>query len=154
MFPELRRKDRKLNTEQAYDILLKGDYGTLSTISINGYPYGVPLDYVYINDAIYFHSAIVGHKLENILRNNKVTFSVVENYEHLPEKFSTRYKSVIVFGEAQEVEGEEKYQALLALIKKYAPNNLINGMKYIEKYIDQTKVLKIIIQHLTGKERK
>jgi len=84
--------------------LLEGqDYGVLSTASTDGYAYGVPLNYVYINNSIYFHCAVEGHKTDNITVNNKVSFCVVGEIEVLPDKFSTRYQSVIVFGLIEEV---------------------------------------------------
>lgn len=64
MFYEMRRKDRLLTEKEAKEILSEGEYGVLSTIGEDGYPYGVPVNYVYLNDSIYFHCAAdVGHKL-------------------------------------------------------------------------------------------
>ena len=64
---EMRRKDRLLTEKEAREILSEGEYGVLSTMGENGYPYGVPVNYVYLNDNIYFHCAAdVGPKLENI----------------------------------------------------------------------------------------
>src|SRR5512139_1817387 len=109
----MRKKDRAVSEDEAKGILLKGEYGILSTVSPDGQPYGVPLNYSYTGDGIYFHCAVEGHKLENIQANNKVSFCVVGQTEVLPEKFSTKYESVIVFGEASEVTGDEKHKGLI-----------------------------------------
>ncbi|MDU1566241.1 MAG: pyridoxamine 5'-phosphate oxidase family protein [Clostridium sp.] len=50
MFKEIRRKDRKIEISEAIDMLEICEYGVLSTVNENGYPYGVPLSYVYAND--------------------------------------------------------------------------------------------------------
>lgn len=54
---ETRRKDRLLDDDECKRILRSGSYGVLSTINENGYPYGVPLSYVYFNDFIYIHGS-------------------------------------------------------------------------------------------------
>lgn len=154
MFKEMRRKDRYIDNEQAIQLLRKGQYGVLSTVGENGYAYGVPLNYVYDRGNIYFHCAAEGSKLNNIVYNNKVSFCVVGNTEPIPDKFSYRYESVIVFGQAMEVYDKEKEEALVALIKKYSGEFIEKGMEYIKKDGIKTKVIKINIDHLTGKARK
>jgi len=153
MFKEIRRKDREITKEEIKEILATGEYGFLSTISDNGYPYVVPLSFVYYDNSIYFHCATEGQKLDNINQNDKVSFCVVTDTELLPEKFSTKYKSVVVFGLASEVEDDLKEDVLFKLIDKYSSQFLVEGNKYIKGAKDKTKVVKIDIQHITGKGR-
>lgn len=84
----------------------------------------------------------------------KVSFCVAEDSEILPEKFTTSYKSVILFGKAVEAEGEEKKEGLMALIRKYSSDFLEEGKKYIESAHDTARVFKIEIKHVTGKVSK
>lgn len=154
MFREMRRKEKMLSENEIGEILESAEYGTLSTINENGYPYGVPLNYYYDGKAIYMHSAKSGSKLDNIDKCNKVSFSVVGKAELVPEKFSTEYKSVILFGKATKVSGDEKVGALLALIKKYSPEFYEAGEKYVDRAHEKTEVIKIEIDHVTGKENK
>lgn len=154
MFKEMRRKDKQLPTDEDIKILTDGKYGMLSTISTNGYPYVVPLNYVYHKGSIYFHSAVEGHKLENIKNNSKVSFCVVSDVEIIPREFDTKYKSVIVFGNAKEVFNGEKEEGLLALIEKYSKQFIDQGKKYIQNSKDKTRVVKIEIEHITGKTQK
>lgn len=154
MFRKMRRIDREIQNDDVMEILKNNDYGILSTVSQEGYPYGVPVSYVYINDSIYFHCATEGQKLDNVAANNKVSFCVVGKTCIIPEKFSTKYESVILFGRANEVFDEEKNVALLEIIKKYSPEYVEKGMNYISNASEKTKVLKISIEHITGKERK
>lgn len=150
----MRRKDRMMSDKDAKDLLLKGEYGILSTVSPDGQPYGVPINYCYSEDAIYFHCALEGHKLENLEGNKKVSFCVVGNTEVLPDKFATKYESVIVFGEACEVTGDEKQNGLVELVKKYSSGFMKEGMEYIEKIGNKARVYKIMAETITGKARR
>ncbi len=154
MFKEMRRKNRELETEEAIEILKKCEYGILSTVGENEYPYGVPVSYIYYNDAIYFHSAIEGNKLDNILNNNKVSFCVVGDTEVLPHIFSTNYESVIIFGKATEVFEGEKISALIEILNKYSKEYLQEGKEYIKNASAKVKLVKISIDHISGKARK
>lgn len=151
IFREMRRKDKELQNDDIVKILKNNSYGILSTISENGYPYGVPLNYIFLNDSIYFHSAIKGHKLDNILNNDKVSFCVIGQSYVLPEEFNTKYESVIIFGKAIEVFDDEKDSALLEMINKYSSDYIKEGKEYIEKAGKATKVIKINIEHISGK---
>ncbi len=73
--------------------------------------------------------------------------------ELLPEKFSTRYESVIAAGEIRELEGEEKKLALGWLVEKYAPEFLLQGKEYIANAEDKTRVFALHVRHITGKRR-
>ena len=150
----MRRNDRAIPEDEARELLLNGEFGILSTVSPDGQPYGVPINYCCSRDRIYFHSAIEGRKIENIQHNSKVSLCVVGRTEVLPEKFSTKYESVIVSGRAIEIEGDEKREALLGLIQKYSPGFIEDGLKYIDKAGHKTKAYKILIESMTGKARR
>ena len=61
----MRRKDGEITLQKAIEILEAAEYGVLSTVGEDGQPYGVPLSYVYKEDAIYFHCVVAGQKLNN-----------------------------------------------------------------------------------------
>ena len=151
----IRRKDRQLDDAAAMALLKRGEYGILSTSDQHNRPYGIPVNYVVMEGSIFFHCATEGQKLENITANRGVSFCVVGRTELLPEKFSTRYESVVVSGSAEVIdEGDLKRAALGALITKYAPGNIAAGQAYIDKLMDKTTVVKVSIDHLAGKARK
>ncbi|MDU1411886.1 MAG: pyridoxamine 5'-phosphate oxidase family protein [Clostridium sp.] len=154
MFREMRRKDRALIDDKIIEILKNNTYGILSTVSENGYPYGVPINYIYINNSIYFHCAIEGHKLVNIKNNDKVSFCVVGKTQTLPDKFSTKYESVIVFGRAIKASDEEKNTALLEILNKYSSDYIEKGKEYIKRASNVTNVIKINIEHISGKSNR
>ena len=149
----MRRKDKAMQNVAIIGLLQNGEYGVLSTVDGNEQPYGVPLNYVLMNNCIYFHCALEGHKLDNLAANPKVSFCVVGRTKVLPTEFSTEFESVIVFGRASVIEGEERYQALNALIEKYSPEFVSEGRAYIENFDSQTKLVRIEIQQMTGKAK-
>jgi nitroimidazol reductase NimA-like FMN-containing flavoprotein (pyridoxamine 5'-phosphate oxidase superfamily) len=151
---KMRRSDREISIQEARAILDCAEYGILSTAGKDGQPYGVPLSYVYKNDGIYFHCAVSGQKLDNIEYDAKVSFCVVGDTKVLPDKFATEYESAVVFGVASEVNGAERYNALLWLLEKYCPDFIEEGKLYIEQKDKVTKVFKIEINHISGKARR
>jgi nitroimidazol reductase NimA-like FMN-containing flavoprotein (pyridoxamine 5'-phosphate oxidase superfamily) len=151
MFRELRRKEKKMSEEETLEVLKNGQEGVLATLGADGYPYAVPLNYACHNGNIYFHCAKTGHKIDNLAHHTKVSFCVVADAEIIPEKFSTRFKSVIAFGTAAEVFDGEKEAGLLALVQRYSCDYIAEGKKYIASDINKTKVFKIEIEHMTGK---
>ncbi len=151
---EMRRKDRAVAREEAMEILKKAEYGILSTVTENGRPYGVPLNYCVIDSGIFIHCAVEGQTVDNILKNKSVSFCVVGNTRILPDKFSTEYESVIVEGEIEEVFDEGKQTALEGLLYKYSPEYIQKGKIYIEKSRQETRVFMIAINKVTGKARK
>jgi nitroimidazol reductase NimA-like FMN-containing flavoprotein (pyridoxamine 5'-phosphate oxidase superfamily) len=113
----------------------------------------VPLNFCIINDCIYFHCAVEGQKIDNIKQNKFVSFCAVGNTELLPDKFGTKYESVIVSGEVEEVFDMNKQMAMEGLLHKYSSEFFDKGIKYIEGLRDKTRVFKIAINTLTGKAR-
>ncbi|MCC3867797.1 pyridoxamine 5'-phosphate oxidase family protein [Terrisporobacter mayombei] len=151
MFKDIKKKKRELNKESTIEVLKNGREGILSTISENGYPYGIAVNYVYHNNCIYFHCSNSGHKLENISKNNKVSFFVNSDITILPKDFTTHYKSVVIFGHASIVNDKEKRDAIIAIGEKYSHPHMEEGIKYIDKALNAFTVVKIEIDHITGK---
>ena len=149
----MRRVDRQMAETEAKKLLGRGEYGILALIDEDGRPYGVPLNYVYANDAVYVHCALQGKKLSAIAANPQACFTVVGNTQVLPDKFATNYESVMVFGPAAIVDAAEKELALEAIIQRYSADFLEAGHAYIEKFRAATQVVKIGIEHVSGKRR-
>lgn len=72
--------------------------GVLSLLDESGYPYGVPISYVYDDNKLYFHSALNGHKIDAIRHSDKASFTIICKDEVHPETFTTYFRSVICFG--------------------------------------------------------
>ena len=155
---EMRRQDRKLNPEEILEILNTGKYGVLATVMDDGKPYSIPLSYALDEESqvIYMHcSAEGGQKIDNLRFHRDVCFTIVSQSELLPEKFSTKFWSANVFGTVAIIEeGPEKRKGIEAILRKYSPEHVEKGLKYIEGAINKIYVLKLEIREATGKARK
>jgi len=154
MHRKLRRQDRAISAEETLALLDRSEHGVLSTTSPDGAPYGVPVNYCLLDGAIYFHCALDGHKLDNLQAEGRVSFCVIGQTEVQASQFATRYESVIVSGRADEVFAEEKQKALEGLLAKYSPHFIAEGRRYIEVHLDQTRVIRIDIEAVSGKARR
>jgi nitroimidazol reductase NimA-like FMN-containing flavoprotein (pyridoxamine 5'-phosphate oxidase superfamily) len=143
-----------MTASEARELLERGEFGVLSTCDADGQPYGIPLSYCVINDAVYFHCAVEGHKLKNIETDNRVSFCVTGTTEVLPDQFATRYECVIISGRATEVSDETKQQALEGLVAKYSAEFHTKGLDYIATRNKQTRVFRISIEAISGKARR
>lgn len=153
MLHEMRRKDRQLDNAEAEKLLTTGEYGILSTTGEDGCPYGVPVSFAYADGIIYFHCAKdVGLKVENMKNHSRVCFTVVGETEILPEKFSTKYESVIVFGTAKKA--DDKLTGLRLLQEKYSPAFPEKGLEHAKKDFDYVEVYEITVEHMTAKGRR
>ena len=122
MFREMRRKRQKLSKEECEEILFRGTSGVLAVSGDDGYPYAVPLSYLYENGKLFFHCAKAGHKLDSILRNEKASFCVIAQDQIVPEEYTTYFRSVIVFGRIRVMEEDDaRRTAIEKLALKYAP---------------------------------
>jgi len=151
---KMRRSDRLMKFEDALYLLTKAKYGVLSSVDEEGQPYGVPVNFVFDGEkSIYFHSASEGHKLENLNHNPKVSFTIVGDVQVMDWKFTTAYESVILFGVASVVEGPEKQHALHRMALKFSINYMDEFENEIERFLKSTTVVKISIEHMSGKVR-
>jgi len=148
----MRRKDREKNNIFALEVIHDCEYAALATVNPDNTPYCIPVSPVLINNAIYFHCATEGQKLDNIRKNNNVCISCTRHTKLLPEKFTIGYESAVATGKCEIVFDEtEKISALRGICEKYAKSNINNFDTHIAKYINNTCICKIIIEQITGK---
>ncbi len=154
MFRELRRKRQALSAEECAAVLLRGTSGVLALSGDNGYPYAVPISYVYDGKALYFHCARAGHKLDALRREPKASFCVVDQDQVVPEEYTTYFRSVIAFGTVREAEDPaEMRRAMELLAAKYAPASTAEERsRAMEREWPGLCVLEMTVEHLTGKE--
>ena len=154
MLEKMRKENRQLPEEETMEVLLKCEYGILSTMG-DDYPYAVPMSYVVANNKIYIHGTCEsGQKTKNIHNNPKVCFTVVGNTEVLPSQFATKYESVVVLGTASLCEGTDKEMALEKFLDKYSSEYKQACMKYIKAAINKVSVYEISIDMITGKAKR
>jgi len=156
MFREMRRSGQQLPPEETALILMAGTSGVLALAGDEGWPYAVPLSYVYAGGKLYFHWATAGHKLDALRREPRASFCVVAQDDVVPEKFTTRYRSTIAFGRLRVLEDEgEKRAAIRALAEKYCAGvSEASRAAEIDKSWSAFHIVEMSVDHLTGKEGK
>ena len=154
MFQVMRRSRQALSWQETEGILRRGTSGVLALAGAEGYPYAVPLSYVYTQGILYFHCAKVGHKLESIRRCEKASFCVVDRDEIKPEAYTTYYRSAIAFGRVRILESEEeKRRAIEQLSQKYHPMDTPAHRKaVIDREYAPLCMLAFTVEHMTGKQ--
>ena len=134
MFPAMRRKKQLLSQEETAAVLARGSSGVLALAGENGYPYAVPLSYVYDGGRLYFHCARSGHKLDAIRRCEKASFCVIDQDQIVPEEYTSYFRSVIAFGRVRILEDEgEKRAAIEKLALKYAPDSTVEDRRQVDR---------------------
>ena len=152
-FRQMRRKRQQLSEEESVGILQKATSGTLALLGDGGYPYAVPISYVYDDGKLYFHSAMSGHKVDAIRNCDKASFCVIDQDNVKPAEYTTYFRSVIAFGRIHIVEDEKEKQAIArSLGNRYNPNQEEALQKELEHGLSRMLAIRFDIEHLTGKE--
>jgi nitroimidazol reductase NimA-like FMN-containing flavoprotein (pyridoxamine 5'-phosphate oxidase superfamily) len=146
----MRRSDRAATQEKSWEILENAEFMTLSMMGAEGVPYGVTLSFARVENALYFHCANEGYKLDSLRKNPAVCVNAVYQQRTKAEEFTVAFESAVAFGTAFEViDQEEKVRGLLAICKKYAPENP-GAAAYIAQY-PQVSVWRIDVREISGK---
>ena len=139
VFRDIRRKDRVLSCDAAWKLLERGEYGFLAMQGMNGYGYGIPLSYAMRDRSLC----------------DRVSFCVVGRTEVMPARFTTAYESALAFGRIRRSLPEaERLEALRLLAAKYSPDYRETAEKYIAGSFGRTEVLRLDIEHVTGKGKR
>lgn len=153
-FRQLRRVNQALTEIECTEILNESTSCVLSLTDAE-YPYSVPISFAFNDNHIYFHCAKVGHKIDCIRNNPKLSLCIIAQDDVQPQSFSTFYKSVIVFGTAHLINDFEEMKNALRLINhKYSKDYPLEGEKEIEKDFDYVQIIRIDIDHISGKKAK
>ncbi len=154
MFRKIRKKKNELDINAVEKLLLDSRRGVLAMNGDEGYPYAIPINYVYDKDnkKIYFHGARVGHKIDALRACDKVCFTVYGNETIKEETWAPFMQSTVVFGRCHLMENGEKAMALLkSFAMKYYPNEQMADEE-IAKAGKAVQLFEIEIEHLSGKE--
>lgn len=141
---------------EAVAILERGSHGVLAVLGDGGYPYAVPISYVYEDGKIYMHCAKSGHKLDAVRACEKASFCVVDQDEVVQAEFTSHYRSAIAFGRIREITDDaEKRRMVSLLARKYCPDlPQAEHDKAMERDWAPLNMLELTIEHLTAKQAK
>ena len=148
----MRRKLLEItDKDEINKIIDSTNIGNLATIGCDGYPYITPVNFVRVNDCIYFHCALKGEKLNNIAVNSKVCFEIDIPLGYLGMGWKPNHPicqlhqlshCVIIRGRANII-GDDSLKASVmnALIEKHEPNS---SFKHMTKDLPRLKACHII----------
>ena len=153
MFRGMRRFKQQLSAEECIRTLIKQPRGVLSMIGDNGYPYGIPLNHWYSEEdnALYFHCAKTGHKIDALTVCDKVSYCVTDQGYRKEGEWALNINSVVVFGRIGIVEDEDKKMKICRNIAKKFTNDEEYVRKEIKNSFPSVCCLEFKIEHMTGK---
>lgn len=156
MFKEMRRNTQLLHPQATISILENATCGVLAVIGEDGYPYSVPLSYVYDNGKIYFHCARQGHKIDAIKANPKASFCVIAQDDVIPEKYTTLYRSAIVFGTIKILQDEKEILETITklAVKYHSGASETDRNQEISRCMNSLLMLEMSVEHMSGKASK
>ena len=154
MFRELIRKNKQISMEECIALLKTEKRGVLSVSGDDGYPYGMPMNHYYnaSDGNIYFHCGRVGHRLDALRRNEKVSFCVYDRGQQVEGDWALQVKSVIVFGKIEIVDDPETVAAITAALSRKFTDDETYIREEIRRFGRATLLLKLIPEHICGKQ--
>ena len=149
----MRRKENEITDKTAMESIILGSSVCRLAFSEENRPYIVPLCFGYEDDTLYFHSAREGRKLDILRKNNKVCFEFDVDHEIVEADdacaWGMKYQSVIGFGKGSIIDDiESKRKALNIIMQHYSGNSY----EYPDKIVKKTVIIKVEIEHMTGKQ--
>ncbi len=153
MFRELLRKKQLLPMEICIELLKTETRGVLSVHGDHGYPYGMPLNHWYnVEDGcIYFHCGKVGHRLDALRRNGKVSFCVYDQGIRAEGEWAFQVNSVIVFGTVDIVDESTRIVDITTKLSHKFTQDEEYIRREIESAAHRTLLLRLTPKHICGK---
>jgi nitroimidazol reductase NimA-like FMN-containing flavoprotein (pyridoxamine 5'-phosphate oxidase superfamily) len=148
----MRRSEREIKDYNILVSLLKrGEFIHLALADGNS-PYLVTVNYGYSDDALYFHCAPEGRKVDILRKNPCVYFQIITGAELVKAESSCRWttKFTSVSGEATAViqeTHEEKRRALQVIMNHFGKNDV----DFAESQTSRMLTVKLNITSLSGK---
>lgn len=155
----MRRKDRQIDDPQELaQILRDGKYAVIA-MSRDNEPYLVTLSYGHDepNQALYFHCALEGLKIDFLRSNPNVCATVILDHGYVRDQCEHRYASVVIRGKLEEVRDlAEKKHGLDILLHHLEDNPEPIRARNIkeDQSFDRVAILRLQIAELTGKKGK
>jgi nitroimidazol reductase NimA-like FMN-containing flavoprotein (pyridoxamine 5'-phosphate oxidase superfamily) len=156
--PSIRRADRVMPEARIPEFVERGYSGRLATVSEDGFPYCVPLLYVWMDGEVYLHTtAARGHLRSNVERDPRVCFELDEpqgvfDYGRFECDSGLAYRSVCLFGRIRIVDDREVKQRFCEkLMEKYRSPETTRPKGFFPR-LDIITVYALAIERMTGKE--
>ncbi|MBQ9369806.1 MAG: pyridoxamine 5'-phosphate oxidase family protein [Clostridia bacterium] len=156
MFRELTRIKQKIPESECIELLIKETRGVLSMAGEDGYPYAIPLNHCYdpASGKVYFHCGKIGYKTDLLRQNDKVCYVVTENGVRQEGEWWLTVRSIVVFGRIEMTEDLAEIERISELLSSKFTTDAAYIRDEIEKYAASTLLLKMSIDHISGKRVK
>ncbi len=148
----MRKANRQKDASWALEVFDRAPYVTISFVTPDGMPYGLPLSVVRKDEVtFYFHCASKGEKIDCLCSNPSVWLSAVSRcspkYEEGKNNFTEYYHSATAQGKAELVTDDtEKIEALRLLCQRFLPKYMDHFEDAIHRSLDITAVVRITLQ--------
>ena len=152
-FRSLIRKNKEMPREDCLALLREQKRGVLSVVGDGGYPYGTPMNHYYNDEdgKLYFHCGRIGHRLDALRANGKVSFCCTDAGTPIPGSWALQVKSVIAFGRVEIIDDPPRVFDIAARLSR----KFTDDEAYIDEEIRRsgkaTLLLAMTIDHLCGK---
>lgn len=153
MFRELTRKNKQISAEECITLLKQERRGVLSVLGDNGYPYGMPMNYLYNEDdgKIYFHCGKVGHRLDSLKKHRKVSFCIYDGGYRREGEWALNIRSVIVFGVMDMIDDKDMIIDITTKLSHKFTHDDAYIKEEISSHLDKTLLLQLTPEHVCGK---
>ena len=176
-FRRMRRFKQELGRDDCMEVIGRGTSGVLSVLGDGGYPYGVPIGYIFIpgsepeagddgaspydeygvaypGDKFYFHAAKTGHKIDAIKSCDKASFAIIDRDDVVADEFTTYFKSLIAFGKIKMIDDEQAMRRLVEILaRRYSPDESDESVHHeIDREFAALAMIELEVEHMTGKE--
>ena len=151
IFRPMRRFKQELPEQECQEILTHAYRGFLSVIGDGGYPYALPINFLYADGHIWFHCALEGHKMDAIKACDKACFTVIDQPVKEENDWWYHVRSVICFGRVRVISDDAERLAMLRKLgSKYFPEGY-DIEADMTKNGPRAAMLDFEIEHMSGK---
>jgi uncharacterized protein len=134
---------KKLSMKESRELLSQGRIGRLGCIA-DGFPYVVPINYLYDGESIYAHS-LPGRKLTAMRQNPRVCLQI----DHIESEWN--WRSALAVGLYEEITNEQERSLMMGRLLGHFPKLTPVESIIAEDAGAPTPVLfRILIEKLTG----
>lgn len=151
MFRQMRRIKQQLDESEAWEVLRAAKRGVLSVIGDDGWPYGIYLNPYFEGGRVYFHGAKTGHKIDALRKDERASFTVIDEGVKDEDGWAYTFRSVVVFGRIQFVDDPNRaIEICRNLARRFNPNaaDIEDEIRRAGAYV---QMLELVPEHITGK---
>lgn len=149
----MRRSEKEITQLKEIEEIMQNAQVCRLAVSYQDMPYIIPMNFGYLDQVLYFHSAGEGLKLSILRANPQACFEVDVDTQVVPGmvgcNWAMRYQSVIGFGEVEFIEDiEGKREGLEIIMKHYTNEESV----FVDSAIAKVTLFKLKINTMTGKK--